>query len=222
MKTNSDSASKGAQTARKTAYTLAAGAAAGMTGSADAATFTDISVFWSGVRDYPVNQFGALDLDVDVDGDGDVLLQNYVFGGGNYQGISVNYFPGQVVGFTTGLTYASNLGEGDLIDYSTVGPSFLGGLAYANNPDSQFDTAPGPVTGFVGFSFPDGPDLHFGWARITIDNAAGTFVLNEWAYETTPGESIVAGEITPEPTSLGLLAAGSLGLASLRSRRRAA
>ena len=56
----------------------------------------------------------------------------------------------------------------------------------------------------------------FGWARISIA-AAGNGNIVDWAYENT-GASITAGAV-PEPSSLGLLAAGTAGLAQWRRRR---
>ncbi|WP_428386138.1 PEP-CTERM sorting domain-containing protein [Mucisphaera sp.] len=195
---------------RLAAYSAAAGAAAlGVSADAEAA------IIYSGVQDISINQFGAQDLNLDGDAYNDILLKNYVFGG-NYQGATVNFFPGKVVGFTTGLNYASALSAGDVIDAAaTAGGSFAVSLAYANNPDSQFDNA---VGAFIGLEFPINAVSHFGWIRVTIDNAAGTFVINDWAYESVPGVGIEAGAI-PEPGALGLLAAGALGLAGYRGRR---
>ncbi|QDT67750.1 PEP-CTERM motif protein [Planctomycetes bacterium MalM25] len=207
MKTDTKSSS-----ARKAAYTLAAGAAVGAAGSADAA------IVYSGVQDIPVGQFGSQDLNLDGDAYNDILLKNYVFGGGNYQGAYVNFFPGKVVGFSAGLNYASALAEGDLIDSTTTaGGPFSASLAYgAANPNAEFNSADGA---FIGLEFPINAVSHFGWVRVTIDNAAGSFVINDWAYESEPGVGITAGAV-PEPGSLGLLAAGAAGVAALRKRRR--
>ncbi|MEO0529615.1 MAG: PEP-CTERM sorting domain-containing protein [Planctomycetota bacterium] len=198
-------------TARKAAYSLAAGAAAGM-GAAEA----DAQIIYSGVQDLSIAQFNSQDLNLDGDAYNDILLKNYVFGG-NYQGATVNFAPGKVVGFTTGLSYASALAAGDLIDATTTaGGPFAVSLAYANNPDSQFDNVDGA---FIGLEFPINATSHFGWVRVSIDNAAGTFVINDWAYNATPGEGLLAGQI-PEPGTLGLLAAGAAGVAAMRKRRR--
>ncbi|TWT77115.1 PEP-CTERM motif protein [Posidoniimonas polymericola] len=199
------------QVAKRVAYSAAAGAAA------LAATTADAQISYSGVQDLAIGQFSSQSLNIDGDAYNDILLKNYVFGGGNYQGATVAYAPGQLVGFTTGLTYATALSAGDPIDGSTVGPSFFGGLAYgAVNPDAQFNNA---TDAYIGLSFPSGPDTYYGWIRVTIDNAAGTFVVNDWAYNTVSGAGIAAGQ-TPEPGTLGLLAAGAAGLAAARRRRQ--
>ncbi|MEQ9460526.1 MAG: hypothetical protein RIG82_06220 [Phycisphaeraceae bacterium] len=194
-------------------YSLAAGASAlGLAGQS-----ADAQIVYSGVQDIAISQSSSQDLNLDGDAYNDILLKNYVFGG-NYQGATVNFFPGKVVGFFSGLAYASALSAGDPIDAAaTAGGPFAVSLAYANNPNSEFDNA---TSAYIGLEFPINATSHFGWIRVTIDNAAGTFVINDWAYESTPGAGIAAGAI-PEPGALGLLAAGALGLAGYRGRRTA-
>jgi len=196
----------------RTAYSIAAGAAAAAAGSASA------DIVYSGVQDISIDQFSALDLDLDFDGYGDVLLKNYVFYGGNYQGATVNFFPGQLVGFyDNGLAYVASLAAGFSIDGSSVGPTFFGSMAYGtSNPSAQFNAADGA---FLGLSFAAGADTHYAWVRVTIDNAAGSFVVNDWAYEGVAGTGIAAG-VVPAPGTLALLAAGSGGLGLLRGRKR--
>lgn len=68
-------------------------------------------------------------------------------------------------------------------------------------------------------------NLHYGWGRLsTIRNDDGdyTIKLHEYAYQSDPDLSIVAGAgAIPEASSLALLAAGAggLGLAARRKRR---
>lgn len=199
-------------TTRRVAYSLAAGAAASVAGTADAA------ISYSGVQDIAIGQFGAQSLNFDGDAYNDVLLKNYVFGG-NYQGVLVNFAPGKVVGFNAGLNYASALSAGVLVDAaSTSGGPFVASMAYgASNPNAQFNNANGS---FLGVAFPIGGVNHYGWVRVTIDNAAGSFVINDWAYNTVAGAGITTGQV-PEPTSLGMLAAGAAGVAAMRRRRAA-
>ncbi|QDU89416.1 PEP-CTERM motif protein [Pirellulimonas nuda] len=185
--------SGGAANARRLAYALAAGAAAG---SADAA------VVWSGVQDLSIGQGLAQDLNLDGDAFTDVLLKNYVFFGGNYQGATVNGAPGQLAAFRGALIYASALGSGAMIDASVVGPTFFGSLAYgAANPAAEFNDVEGA---FLGLSFPIGgnaqANIHYGWLRVSVNNAAGTFVVNDWAYDDDPGVGILTGDTGPAGT----------------------
>ena len=63
----------------RNSYALAAGAAA-----AAAAAAADASIVYSGTQNISISQFSSLNLNLDGDAYGDVLLKNYVFGGGNY------------------------------------------------------------------------------------------------------------------------------------------
>ena len=89
----------------------------------------------------------------------------------------------------------------------------------ASNPNAQFNNV---TDAFVGLSFPAGGNTYYGWVRVDVDNAAGSFVVKDWAYESNAGQGIVTGAgIVPEPGALGLLAAGATGLAAMRRRRAA-
>ena len=75
-------------------------------------------------------------------------------------------------------------------------------------------------SGFLGFQFTEGDGSdHFGWMRVTLTNN-GQGLIHEWAYNDTAGEAIQVGAIIPEPSSLLLIGAGSLGLLIRRSRQR--
>ena len=210
---SSDSPSR----SRRVAYTLAAGAAAGTAGLAS--TEADAFIVYNAVPQV-IPQFGSVNFNLDIyEGSysADIRLKNYVFGT-NYQGVYVNYFPGKVVSFfTNGSYYVSALSEGDLIDATTVGPAFSATMAYgAVNPNAEFNNVDGA---FIGLSFPDtNNDPLYGWIRVKVDNAAGVFEVIDWAYNSTPGNGIRAGTV-PEPGTLGLLAAGALGVAGMRRRR---
>lgn len=197
--------------ARKSlAYSLAAGAAAA-TGAGE----SEAAISYSGPVNYPIAQFTSTLFDLDNDTFNDILLSNYVFGGGNYQGASVQYAPGQIVVSNASFPfYVSALNAGDYIGPSALGVTFSGALAYASNANSEFDNASDK---FIGLSFPSGGNTLFAWIRVDIDNAAGTFVVKDYAYDTT-GSPITAGAI-PEPGTLGLLAAGAVGLGAMRRRR---
>ena len=140
--------------------------------------------------------------------------------------------PGTVVGIVaTGYNYVSRLNAGTIIDGSAAlinlndppAGDTVGWMADSNGfSNSQWTEAP-TNTGYVGVRFRIGQNTHYGWMRLTINpqGPAGTnpraITLHEFAYESTPNAGIAAG--VPEPTSLGLLALGSLGLAAHRRRR---
>lgn len=220
-KTQSLKKGKQSVNARHVAYSMAAGAAACTTGGM--ATQAEAAVSYSGIYNIDIAQFNSQNLDLDLYLGGDVVLKNYVFGGGNYQGASINYAPGQLVISNASFPYyVSALSAGDTIDGATVGPTFSGSMAYGVNANSEFDSTPSGGA-FIGLSFPAGAfGTLYGWIRVDIDNQAGTFNIRDWAYEDS-GAGILAGDtgngFVPEPGALGLLAAGSAGLLSLRRRR---
>jgi len=85
-------------------------------------------------------------------------------------------------------------------------------------------------TGYFGIRFVDGTGTdRFGWVEATFDGsplatdiANATFTISGFAYAIN--ESISAGQTVtavPEPTALGLLALGGVGLMSRRKRRNA-
>ena len=107
---------------RRVAYSIAAGASvAVLVVDAEAAIhyyYGDISI--------PQGNVQSLDVNIEGDDYDDILLKNYVFPNGNYQGAIVPYAPGKLVGFTAGLQYVTALTAGAIIDATTRGPSFAG------------------------------------------------------------------------------------------------
>lgn len=93
-----------------------------------------------------------------------------------------------------------------------------------------------PITsGFVGFKFTAGPQSgDIGWVKIKLTETPGAVATFQYqvlaaAYNTTPGDPIIAGATTwtssvPEPGTLGLavLALGAAGIANWRKRRKEA
>jgi hypothetical protein len=205
-------ASNDAVRSLRASYALAAGAAAATAASADA------SIVYSGAQDISISQFSSLNLNLDNDAYGDVLLKNYVFGGASYMGATVNFAPGKLVSFNAGYSYVSALSAGFSIDSTSVGPSFFGSMAFGSaNPNAQFNNA---TNAYLGLSFASGANLYYGWVRVSVNQAAGSFIVHDWAYESS-GAGIAAGAV-PAPGALGLFAAGASGLGFLRGRKRSA
>jgi len=65
-------------------------------------------------------------------------------------------------------------------------------------------------TAFMGVDFVGGDSQrHFGWLRIDDTIPGGHVSLADWAWATTPGQSIGAGAV-PEPSTLALLVGGGM------------
>lgn len=194
---------------RLAAYAMAAGSA----------TAASAEVVYSGPQNLSIALGFSQSIDLNLDGSNDIELKNFIFGGGNYQGATVNYFPGRLVGFNAGpnnFAYVAALAEGTEIGPGNIGPTFFGSLAYGGaNPNAQFNDV---TDAFIGLSFPALGPTYFAWIRVDVNNARGTFLVKDWGYENTDLKPIAAGAGIPEPSTLALLAAGAAGVALWRRR----
>ena len=120
----------------------------------------------------------------------------------------------------TGTDQIVNLAAGTVIN---AGGNFVGdasaSTSHVGAAANQFHIGTPGYLGFVFETSVGGPD-YYGWAKVVVNNAgAGSIV--DWAYESTAGTAIQAGQITsvPEPAmaAVGLLC---LGAGMLRRRLR--
>ncbi len=231
------------------AYTAAGAAvtAAGMVGDAQAAiSFIDYNdtiivdpVMGDGVNPGPTG-WGLFDIDFNGDAQVDVHIAYQQF---STTGGAANIFPAtgaatSVVGnISSGFNYPSRLPAGASIGPSAAFIAVNGGIQAGRGDlawgpgylSSQWVAPAGgpPATGHLGFRFQINGSDHYGWVRISVDPAGAPsprFVtVHDAAYETLPNTAIPAGANgIPEPASLGLLALGGVGLATMRRRKPAA
>jgi hypothetical protein len=118
------------------------------------------------------------------------------------------------------FSYASKLRFGSNV---SDGP-FLSGYPTLIGPDLGQFTPPG--VGYAGFKFDVGNGVQYGWVRLRTNQTGkphAIMTVLDYAF-ADPGEPIKAGQRSDEPVtgmgSLGLLAAGGVGLQAWRKSRR--
>ena len=75
------------------------------------------------------------------------------------------------------------------------------------------------MTGYMGVQFEADGETHFGWVHMTVYDEYPGMTIHSWAYESTPGEGILAGAV-PEPSSAALALIGALSAWVLRRNHR--
>ena len=96
-------------------------------------------------------------------------------------------------------------------------------------PDNSFPIEPietlrweGPFgqtrSSYIGVQFESDAGIHNGWVKISSVDTYGA-QIDEWAYESAPGNGITVGVI-PEPSTIGLLSCSALYLLINRNKRK--
>ena len=119
----------------------------------------------------------------------------------------------------TGTDQIVNLSLGTVID---SGSNFVAGESGSSTHTGAAANQFHPGTpGLIGFAFETtvgGPD-HYGWLRMTVNNA-GVGNITDWAIDDTAGVAVLAGvSSVPEPATV-LVGVALCGVSVLRRRRR--
>jgi hypothetical protein len=141
---------------------------------------------------------GGADHDLDLNGDGVVdfrLTTLNLMGGGEL--VLTCQGENQVVETDERVGNPAPLEPGDAIG---PGSPFVGPAAYsmASWYSSTYPFAygawPGVEDGYLGVKFHISGNVHYGWIRLSAAARDPRATLKDWAWESTPGESIDAGE----------------------------
>jgi hypothetical protein len=174
------------------------------------------------VRAPGANMYDYFPIDFDNDGVVDVVVHHHIEGDGVVQQARIGTFsatsssapiplanrenriPASI--YTTASNhvylYPSVLNQGDIISAGSGNMhSFLEGdpidfqmtLNYriGANQWGQWNGA----TGFMGMEFISGSSLFYGWVELDVDSAASRIIVKGYAYESTPGMLIHAGDV---------------------------
>lgn len=125
---------------------------------------------------------------------------------------------GPVEPLPDGFEIGPNSGEGELDWYGSTGYSTLIQCLSGSGGYTCAGRFPGQHA-YMGVEFDIEGATHYGWIDLYVAEYGPYAEIYGWAYETQPGVSILAGAV-PEPSTVLLMAAGSLALLYSRARKR--
>ena len=126
----------------------------------------------------------------------------------------INIASGNAVAGST--NYANNYSIGYTVDSGLSFKTSFGGSDSLHNITNTADN-------YLAVSFQDGNSAtHYGWIRVSADNIIGSVTVYDFAYNATPGGSILTGQTSaiPEPSAAAALAGLLAGSAALFRRRQ--
>ena len=197
--------------------------AEGLTASPGAPIYFDPATGYSGTA--PGRAAGSIDFEIFVTSSNSRLFRDNLLispdnaalpGNGNLFAVTASSLGG---GFSSAAKLTPGTTIGPLMNFSSI----FGSLAGNNTvPAAGHWNSLSPVTSDLGLAQTQGCQALqcYGWANITV-NSDYTVTLNALGYDSS-GDPVTAGEATPEPASVLLLAMGAAGIAAWRRKRTAA
>lgn len=187
------------------AYSITAGSLTAAAAAQGQIMHTDL------IPDVVIDSNAIYNLDVNNDATPELTLNAYNYidsvSGGTY-GFSLIYVippaTNAVLGnmFMNSYPFPTALNAGDSIKPASTDWRD----ALVNNGDQYLSVVtPGPVYGnwtgisdkYIGIRFTIGSQAHYGWARLSVAATGDVITIKEYAYNSTPGVGIVAGQTNP-------------------------
>ncbi len=142
-----------------------------------------------------------------------------------------NRFVLNASGWAAPLPFGQKIGPGNGDVFQSVFGSMAAADGFTGNSGScnPFGAWKGVTNQYLGLEFSIQGELHYGWARLSVNGGCPYFVtLSGYAYEATPRKRIRAGQTSgslesrgdenPRGATLGQLASGALSRSLGRSR----
>ncbi len=188
-KKNSNSLTK-----RLVQYGALSVAIAGVAEASGQIVYTDITDFTGG---------GTVDYDLDLNNDGivDFTVDAASFGGGAafavnlYAGTASNSFlgsaPSYIYPFALNSGDAISSGQTSWFDANASSGTLNFVSCYYGNGGSNWC---GVTDKYLGLRFQLAGNTHYGWARLDLSASGNSFTVKDYAYNSTPGAPINAGQ----------------------------
>ena len=190
------------------------------------------TIVWSGVQDISIGAEALPDrqtrawIDIDNNGTDDYVFDN-TYDDNNLwvrpqSGNEMIMFDEAVhIPFVDYM--CERLDSGALINNTTESP-----LLWASVNDllvQSLGGASGGIAGYwkgadheyMGIRFDVAGDIHYGWIEMSVSDTYELATIHSWAYNTVPGEGLVAG-VVPEPSTIALFLVGiaTFGIRKIR------
>lgn len=176
----------------------------------------DAQIIYTDINPDSTATLSGTSFNLDLDNGGVVdFTFNLTIGTGSStsQGVGVSAAgTNAVAGSTIGsYTYPLALNNGDTIKSTlqfNVGSSQS--MASYFGSGYSFGNWLGVADKYIGLQFYIGTQLHYGWARLDVTATANQFTIKDYAYNATPNEYIIAGEMGVGINENELMAATSI------------
>lgn len=170
-------------------------------------TAADAQIVYVDITDVTLDLGFYIPLDLDLGGADDFILQvssntagnwTFVNGFGNLSTLSAGGPNNAMVGYDGSIfPYASALESGSAID--AADDFITNSLNYAFFASIYSGITYGPwadeTDKYLGLQFEIDGELHYGWIRLDVTVGPVSLTIKDWAYNSTPNEMIIAGDI---------------------------